>query len=177
MANWQMEPSFVHVFWSLPELLMLLLLLWVVITCFLGCFSRDEVFELFWQDFAPNIFKMETKGFWLLEVRLCNRFWGRTRNGESCLLSRWPETFTAQQGFVLNLYSTSLLHKKDLRFLPPKQHLSAHAVSNLLCFLAVMVSVLQKSSHLVERSCGIGTNLSRLRFFVMMMMRFWAIEN
>ena len=95
MANWQVEPSFVHVFWLLSELL-IFLLLWVVIYMLCRVLG-DEVFELFWQDFAPTIFKMKTKGLWLWGVRLCNRFWGGVRNRESCLLSRWLETF--RKGF------------------------------------------------------------------------------
>jgi len=65
---------------------------------------------------------------------------------------------------------------QDLRFLPPKQHLSAHAVSNLLPSLAVIVTALQKSSHLLERLCSIGTTSVGGGFFVMMMTTFWAIE-
>lgn len=132
-------PSFVHVFWSSPELL--ILLLWVVIVWFLGCFSGDELFALFWQDLSPNIFKMETKGFWLLEVRLCNRFWGKQRKQEMenpASFSRWPETFTKRfytsECFVLKLRSLSFLHKKKTQGSCLQSSICLHVQSQISCF-------------------------------------------
>lgn len=118
MAIWQVEPSFVHVFWSLPKLL---ILLWVVTACFLRYFPKNEVFEVFWQDLASNIFEIETKGFWLQILRR-NKTWG--------ILLAFKMTWNfyrgilcprmSQQGFVLSLYAMSLLHKKNLWFLVSK---------------------------------------------------------
>lgn len=107
-----------------------------------------------------------------LELKVSDyRFWGGTRHGEFCLLSRLPETFT--KGFyALECHSRALFWaympchsctKKTCGSWSPKPCWSALAVLHLRFSLAVRVTVLQKSSH--RKISWHWYHFNRLRFF------------